>query len=360
MPLLLTSAGIEFQTDAGCHAHVRVGLSGDRGPRPENRKRCNPRDTVPRTSNTISIGIDVGGTRTRVAAINRFGRVLARRQRQTPDFSAPGQLIDWLAGAVATVGDEAGIDSGDKVTMGVALPGTLDRDRNTVIRSLRLPFLQGYPVLDKLTLSSAHRAALFTDAEAATWGEYVSLSRHTKRFAHLRIGSGVACGLVIDGQLQRLDAGRKEHLDVLVVDHSSEAPTCSCGRQGCLEAVASGTALNERAGRLGYANGISGLQQAWQRGDETAQRLVRQTADAVLTAVTNIARRYDTSVITLGGGAMTRLPCLMDQTILQLHSQESSLSVVSLEPARLGDNAGVVGAALLAVDGVAGGEGAFA
>lgn len=304
------------------------------------------------TSRLIAIGVDVGGTQTRAAAVDRTGKILARYYHRTGEADSADRFITWLVGAIENTRDEVGIGSSADLSLGVALPGILDQQRRIVVRSINVPFLEGYPLKDELAQRTGYPTVLFTDAEAATWGEYVSCAPRPGRFVHLRLGSGIACGVVVEGRLQRLDAGRSEHLDVLVVDNTPGARLCPCGRRGCLETVASGRALEEGAREVGYANGIAGLQQAWEQGDETAAALIQNVTEALTVAVRNLATHFQPGVICLGGGVATGLPCLPDRTIARLQAvrDEDSEAEVSVVPARLDDDAGLIGAAVLAMD----------
>jgi predicted NBD/HSP70 family sugar kinase len=237
-------------------------------------------------------------------------------------------------------------------TVGLAVPGTLDPPRHTVVRSINLRFLEGRRLGEELGQRIGRSVILLTDAEASTWGEFRIREQQPESFVHLRLGSGVACGIVLGGELQRLDAGRTGHLDVLVISDRPDAPQCRCGRRGCLEAIASGTALAERASMLGITNGIAGLQTAWERGDEAARRIVHEAAAGVVAASRKLAECYRADVICVGGGVVSHLPSLMQEVMDRCPSSRTSPGEQcrwSVVPARLGDDAGVIGAALLSM-----------
>ena len=86
--------------------------------------------------------------------------------------------------------------------------------------------------------------------------------------------AGIACGIVIDGELKRLDADRTTHLEPLVVDHGPDAVRCVCGLSGCLETIASGAVLTLRATQLGLGNNLGDIQRAAVDRDETATELI--------------------------------------------------------------------------------------
>jgi glucokinase len=260
-------------------------------------------------------------------------------------------LQTWLGKTMVELFEEAELDVDAGVAAGVALPGPLDPDRRTIVRSVNIPFLDGEPFAEELSRRVRCKCVLLTDAEAATWGEYVSRGPRCERFVHLRLGTGVACSAVIEGELVRLDTDREGHLGLLVVASGESASMCRCGRRGCLETLASGPALKFRALELGYKTGLTELQQVWQAGDATVARLVDEVAEAVTTVVNNLARHFEARVICIGGGVVMRLPGLLEQTVKRFHSSgpETREAAVSVEPALLGDDAGLIGAALLAL-----------
>jgi predicted NBD/HSP70 family sugar kinase len=299
----------------------------------------------------VAIGIDVGGTQTRVALVDQAARVHARRSRPTKEISALHPLVDWLADSAAELGREAESAAGTARGVGIALPGTLDRDRRTVVRSLNLPFLEGRSFVDTLATRLDRPPVLLTDAEAASWGEYMVYEPKPGRFVHLRLGTGIACGVVTDGVLHRLDAGRRRHLDLLVVDTGPQVRPCRCGRRGCLETIASGPALEQVALALFGVAGLSKLEEAWRQGDSAVTQWLEQVADAVAAAVGNLTKRFGTGVVCLGGGVFEQLPSLRALTAARLAgSNDVGLADRPvLEPDRLGDDAGVVGAGLWAI-----------
>ena len=319
----------------------------------------------------VAIGIDVGGTWTRVAAVDSTGRVLAKERRPTPVDGPATALLQLLGEMFSGLLEDTSLDRGQIQAAGLALPGLLDPKREVLVRSLRLPFLEDRPVRRDLSEKLRCPLTLMTDAEAATWAEYAARVPRPRRFVHLRLGTGIACGVVGNGQLQRLDEGRTSHLPVLVIDPGPDARVCSCGRSGCLETVASGPALAERAERAGYPDGLGQLQLAWQHGETPARELITQSAAALTASFANLTSTFRPDVICLGGGVVTVLPALFEEAVrryaLPVAARKGAhifrygdgnssgrtrpddhIDALTIEPAGLGDDAGVIGAALLA------------
>jgi glucokinase len=299
----------------------------------------------------IALGVDIGGTgsragavdidrldqsRDRKGAINSY--VFAFHSVSTPRDEHGQALIDWVVGIIRAILAERSIDS---APLGLALPGPVDHESGVLLRSVNLPFLENRPIRDELSERTCQRVTLCTDAEAAAWGEYAVLDPRPSAFAHLRIGTGVACGLIVDGEAVEPRRTRGGHLDVLVVDHSPGAAPCPCGKRGCLETLASGPALSaddqpqER------------LQHEYERGEPTARERIRFAARALHEAVRNIQREHGCHCFVLGGGVIERLPALYDE-LSDWMSTGTHSETLMVERSRLGDSAGVIGAALLA------------
>jgi len=316
----------------------------------------------------LAFGVDIGGTHTRLAVVDARGHIHARRRWSTSETQTPEELIRRLADAIRqwAVGGGAAIA---QAPIGLAVPATLDESRERVVRCVNLPFLEGQGIGNALGHRANRRVTLCTDAEAATWAEYVARVSgddddphvtRVNRFAHLRIGTGIACGAVIDGTPVRLDQDRRTHLPFLVVDDSSMALPCRCGLCGCLETIASGAALEASAREIGFPEGLDGLQAAWRRisapsssrgpADRDVVELLERTGSAVAQAIDNLVRHFQASVVCVGGGVVDRAPSLMSRAIAPFNgiARPPDAGAPGVERALLGDDAGVIGAALLA------------
>jgi glucokinase len=294
----------------------------------------------------LAIGIDVGGTSIRAAAIDFNGRILFSRRAPTPPTF--DDFCEWIVQALHHIREDTA--DGIVIGVGLALPGVFDAERGVLKRCVNLPFLEGRLLRDELSKNTGVAVRLMTDADAATWGEYTSSIPHPRAFVHLRLGTGVACGIVVDNRLQPTDHGRKTHWKVLVVDNRADAIACPCGLRGCLETIASGPALEAQARKMGFIDGLDGLQQAWERKEPAARTIIDSAANATASAICNLKSQIPIgAVVCLGGGVITALPCLLEQTAKHLRSFEDNFArLVVVHPARFGDDVGVIGAAMLA------------
>lgn len=340
-----------------------------------------------------AIGIDVGGTWTRAGIVLPNGRIVSSQRHPTPRDDNGQKLIDLLAQSIRNLEsnknpdsqatDTKPIQSTSNTPIGIALPGLLDQQRTSLFRSINLPFLQRKLIAKELHKAIGRTPVLITDSDAATWGEYIVRDPKPQRFVHLRLGTGIACSVIIDGQLitdehstsnktePRASArardqallvaqevkslevnNRNQHLEVLIVDPKESALQCRCGRRGCLDTIASGFVLEQLAKENGFSNGLESLQDAWSSGDQHARSILIPVVKHISIALNNLMAQYQPDVITIGGGVVDYLPALLAMILSNHYSSRSPLQPskpTRLEPARLGDHSGVVGAAMLAM-----------
>jgi len=296
----------------------------------------------------LGFGVDVGGTWIRCGVISSAGRLITERAGPTACCKSRDDFLSFIETEVRRA--RGTLDRGGLLDqVGIGVPGTLDGERRQIVRSVNLPFLEGWALCDAAGSALGVAARLLTDAEASTWGEYTVHRRSVPRFAHLRLGTGIALGVVADGRLVRLDLGRRDHLEVLVVDRTAAARACGCGLRGCLETVASGPALSRAASAVGL-DSVRSIQRAWDRGVPAAIHLVEEAARSTVAALDNIVARFEPRIVTLGGGVAAHLPALLCRVLGLWHSgtrDDAARAHVTLLPAALGDASGVVGAGLL-------------
>lgn len=295
----------------------------------------------------ITPGVDVGGTHSRLAVVDDTGRIIHSVRTTTPRDADGAALCDWIVASLVEMSERCGSLDPHFVDhpLGVAVPGMLDSTRRRVVRSVNLPFLQVGVLAERIERAACRSVALTTDAEACAFGEYHADANRPTAFAHLRLGTGVACGLVIAGRPVLPPRTGDGHVDVLVVQHGEDAPECACGRRGCLESVAGGRAL-ERAGPSGT---LASLEQAASLGDEASRAVVDRAARGIRTAIQQLGEQLAIDVVVLGGGVFDHLPLLAKTVSRREALPGESRHMPRVRWAQLGDLAGVIGAARLAL-----------
>ena len=312
----------------------------------------------------VAIGIDIGGTKLVAAVLDAEGRVLDRLRRETPAGDAE-RLVDDLDGLISELGEhrEGGLPVGVGIAGLVTPTGMVRYGPNINVHDLDLA--------RRLTERSSQPAIVLNDASAAALGEQrVGAARGHRDVVMLTLGTGVGGGVVVGGRLLTGANGFGGELGHLLVDDGGRP--CPCGNHGCIEAYASGTAIGRRARQrltdepvdslLRDREEISGREVtlAARDGDELAREVLVEAGRWLGVALAGLVNVLDPEVVLLGGGAAAQtstwmLPAARDAMAERIigHAWRSPPPV---EPAALGDDAGMVGAGLAAADLVAGEE----
>ncbi|WP_416357560.1 ROK family protein [Aureimonas phyllosphaerae] len=300
------------------------------------------------------IGIDLGGTQLRVAAIDAAGRILDRR-------AAP---VDRAGGVRAVIGQMealiAKVRRPDTAVVGIGVPGAFDPGQGLV---LDIPALAGWtaiPLATEIEARTGLPTVLENDAKVAALGEWrFGAGRGIADFAYLTISTGIGGAFVVGDRLVRGFRGLAGEVGhTRITDRS--AP-CSCGHEGCWEAVASGTAL-ARAARMAVDRqprsrlaALAGealatgedVTRAAREGCPVALTLLREEAVWLAAGLVNVQHAFSPERVVLGGGVSQALDLMladireaMRRRLLPGHE------VPDIASSKLGDDAGLIGAAV--------------
>lgn len=296
------------------------------------------------------IGIDLGGTELRAAMMDETAQVLRHARVPTAAEAGPAAIVEQMVRLV----DE--VSSGlTPVGIGIGSPGPLDTASGTVIHA---PMLRGWrdvPLARLVTERTGLPTFLENDANAAALAEWrLGAARGLRHMVYVTVSTGIGGGVIIDGRLlhgHRSLAGEIGHMIV-----TGEAVPCACGGFGCWESLASGRALGRRAAAAGMrADGPVTAQLVAARaaaGDETARRLMAEEARALGLGFVNLLHLYAPEMIVVGGGVAAALPMMAAEIARTVTARAMpAYRDVPIRAAGLGTQAGVIGAALLALPG---------
>jgi predicted NBD/HSP70 family sugar kinase len=329
------------------------------------KDRTDRTDGTAAGSDLLVAGLDVGGTKTLAVAVTLGARrgagaspVLDGSIAATvlrPTRSGDEQvLLRSTTDALTELAAAAGCGPEGFAAVGVGIPGLVDGDAGTVRHAVNLG-LGDEPVAlgDHLSELVHVPVVVDNDVNVAAVGAAAALGC-SGDLAYLSVGTGVAAGFVLGGSIRRGAHGAAGEIGHLPVD--PWGPLCECGQRGCLEAVASGTAIARRwPGADGAASAASALLAAAAAGDPIAIEVRDQVAGHLAGAVALIAQTVDPQVIVLGGGVAEAGRSLLDAVVGALHARAATSPVlaaldlagrVALVPE--GVPAGALGAALLA------------
>jgi predicted NBD/HSP70 family sugar kinase len=286
---------------------------------------------VTRTGEPAVIAVDLGGTRLR-AALVAGGRVVRRREQATQPAHGAGAWIEAMAALVEDWRGQAG-------ALGIATTGVIRDGRWFALNPEVLPVPAGFALVTELECRLGLPVQATNDGHAAAWGEFRHGSgQGSGSCICLTISTGIGGGIVMDGRLQRGGAGLAGSLGHVLADPAG--PRCGCGKVGCLEAIASGGALEVMAREGGYPTPV-------RAGPAWAERLLDRSAQAVARALCDLRALIDPEIVVLGGGL--GLSNGFIERVRRGLESHPRIFRPRLEKAALGGDAGLIGAADLAL-----------
>src|SRR6266566_1014627 len=193
----------------------------------------------------VVIGVDLGGTQIR-AAVLRGAELISRVAQLTGEDTAPEHLIPRIFNAIRQALDEARTTLEQVAGIGIATPGPLDHRTGIIYSPPNMPGWNGIPLRDLFYEHYQVPTYVENDANAAALGEFMFGAGHgCKNIVYLTLSTGIGGGIIIDGKLVEGASGIAGELGHMTIDW--QGVRCSCGNIGCLEAMASGTAIARRA-----------------------------------------------------------------------------------------------------------------
>lgn len=304
-----------------------------------------------------AIALDLGGTQVRAALVDG-GTVVKRAAMKTDVAGGPSAVMDQFAALVAQV---AGADEiAQACGIGISSAGPLDTERGVVMHIPTIPRWDGFPFAAEVSKRFGLPAVLESDAIAAAVGEWKhGAGQGLKHLVYVTVSTGVGGGVIADGRVVRGRRGMAGHVGHLRL--TQDGPRCFCGTVGCFEAVASGSAFGARAreaasrdpsgylGRVENADARHVIAGA-RAGDAACLALVAEQARWLGQGFTSVIHAYSPERVIMGGGVAQGFD-LFEPVIHEIIRADavSPFKDVRVVPASLGDNAGLIGAAALAL-----------
>ena len=303
-----------------------------------------------------AIGVDVGGTKIAAAVVTPEGEVL--NEVRYPSSGPKERLLSSMARSVNEVRD--GFEVGGVC---LAVPGTVSTVENKIIDAPNLHTIEGIPLKDELEERTGLTTTVENDANAAAWGEFrFGAGSEVSHLIFITLGTGVGGGVISHGVLLRGAQGAGGEMGHITIQ--ATGPRCGCGNHGCLEALASGTAIARRArevaseepdsalGQLAVERAVLGEDVAGlaRQGDEAAISVLRETGVWLGIGLAGFVNVFNPEIIAIGGGAARAGDLILDAARheVRLRAMSPSRDLVEIKEATLGADSGVLGAAALA------------
>jgi glucokinase len=308
------------------------------------------------------IGVDAGGTKLLCAVVDEEIGVRHRTLRVWR-----GEDRDGVMEAIATAVETARDAEPSAAAVGIGIPSLVRRDTGESLFSVHLP-LDGVPVRDEMAERLGLPVVVDNDATAAVVAEQRhGAARGASNVVLLTLGTGIGGGVLLDGRAYRGALGTGGELGHVVVD--LDGPECfgDCPGRGCLEAVASGRAIardglaaarstpdSELGRRLAAGEEITGLSvtAAALGGDAAARAVLELVGRRLGAGITGLVNAFSPDVVVVGGGVMAAGDLLLGpaREVVDARALPPNREIVRVVPAALGEEAGMIGAALLALD----------
>jgi glucokinase len=311
---------------------------------------------------SLTIGIDVGGTKVLGGVVDESGNILEKARRDTPRQGGSD-----LTKSIAEVALE--LMRNHKVSaVGVSAAGFVSSDRKTMLATPNIAGWNGVNLDSELTELIGTDVVIENDGNAAAWGEAVfGAGRGEAHMLMLTVGTGIGSGIVVNGQLHRGAygiAGEIGHMRVVPEGH-----LCGCGARGCFEQYASGSGLMRHVREAiaatpdiarnllalgdGTIEGLKGhhVTEAARAGDVVALAAFNTTAQWLGAGIASLSVILDPSIVVIGGGVVDAGEILLEPTRANMERKmpfSGKHPSPKLVAAKLGNDAGLVGAADLA------------
>jgi glucokinase len=306
-----------------------------------------------------SIGVDLGGTKMLVGVLDGGSEVLWE-SREGSTGQTEEELVELL---VREVG-EARRERAGVAAIGLGIPATIDRARGVAVSAVNLP-IEDLPLRDLVATRTGLPAFLDNDANVATLAEFLfGAAKGAKNVVMLTIGTGIGGGLILGGEPYRGSTGAGAELGHFTID--IDGPRCqgNCPNHGCLEALASGTAIG-REGRAAAERGpesalgallaeghpIDGklVTEAAHSGDATAVGVFDLIGTRLGVGLAGLANIFEPDVIVIGGGVIAAGDLLLEPARRELAARAlRPMNRTPVVAAQLGEDAGMIGAAAMA------------
>lgn len=296
-----------------------------------------------------SIGVDLGGTNLRAAAVDRSGKILEKLSQSTDMSRGRDEVI---ADIVAGINEVRGkIGPGARLAgVGIGVPGFILIEKGYITNSNNLPTLENFPVRDAIEQHLGTPIILENDANAAALGEkWIGAGVGISNLVLLTLGTGIGGGVICDGRVLHGELGMAAELGHITIDPNGNP--CGCGNFGCLEKIASATAVEGMAQMMSLGENLTSLEvyEMAAAGNEKARMIFRQMGWALGIGLANLINIFNYPLYLLSGGMLPAwdmfAPTMMEEITKRSFTFRNSKTRV--ERATLGGEAGLIGAAYL-------------
>jgi glucokinase len=304
--------------------------------------------------NAYSIGVDLGGTNLRVAAIDSSGRILDKVSIPAFYDAGPDRVVCDIVKAIQQV--QSRVDGSGLTGVGIGMPGFIDMEAGVVVGAANLPGFQGYPVRSHIERELKIPIILENDANAAALGEmWMGAGRGVKDLLLITLGTGIGGGILVDGKVLHGAFGMAGEIGHMTV--FPDGNPCGCGNCGCLEKHASASAIAAMGQMMRFGNNeheitAKRVYELALAGNDRAKLVFETVGRALGIAIANLINLFNFPLYLVSGGPLPAWDLFAPTMIAEIKKRSFTFgrTPTRVERALLGADAGLFGAAYLPLE----------
>lgn len=294
---------------------------------------------------------DLGATHARVAVTDLAGTTLAERAGDLDIALGPAEVLKWVSARFHELLDQTAHAPVDVRGIGIGVPGPVEFDTGRPVNPPIMPGWDGFDIPGWFADRYGAPVLVDNDVNIMARGEHWVHWRRTPHLLFVKVGTGIGCGIVADGHIHR--GARGAAGDIGHIRATGEDVICACGNVGCLEAVAGGHALATRLAASGVdAQNSRDVVRLVHEGNVKATQMVRAAGRTLGEVLAGTVNFFNPAVIVIGGDIAEAHAQLLAGVREGIFSRSLPLATRDLRvvPSRLGDRAGITGAAITAIE----------
>ncbi|MBM3794618.1 MAG: ROK family protein [Acidobacteria bacterium] len=295
-----------------------------------------------------AIGVDIGGTNLRAAAVTREGEMIDKISGTTNVAAGRDRVILDLVSNIRELLDRVGAEGFTGV--GIGIPGFILLEKGMIVGSHNMPGFDNYPVRDDISQRLSSQVVLENDANAAALGEsWIGAGKGVSDLVLLTLGTGIGGGIISRGKVMHGFVGMAGELGHITI--MPYGNPCGCGNRGCLEKHASATAIESMANLMALGENVSARQvyELAMKGEERAKRIFESMGRALGLGLATLINIFNFPLYLLSGGVLPAwdffAPGMFDEVNARSFTYKNTNT--RIEKATLGNEAGLYGAAYL-------------